>query len=131
VGFEYGVTHAGMTDLVRGAVRCLPFLNDVGIKRVWSGFRPGSPDELPILGPMDGCDGYLNATGHFRTGILNAPITAAMLTAVMMEETPPLPFDPFLMSRFSEEQLRAAFGGDDGTHHETLWDRPSTPGTIG
>lgn len=131
VGFEYGVTHAGMMDLVRGAVRCLPFLNDVGIKRVWSGFRPGSPDELPILGPVDGCDGYLNATGHFRTGILNAPITAEMLTAVMIEETPPLPFEPFLVSRFNEEQLRAAFGGDDGTHHEALWDRPSTPGTIG
>ena len=108
VGFKYGVTHAAIADLVRGAVRCLPFLSDVGVKRVWSGFRPGSPDELPILGPVEDCEGYLNATGHFRTGILNAPITAEMLTALMVGETPPLPFEPFLMSRFSDEQLQAA-----------------------
>jgi hydrogen cyanide synthase HcnC len=107
VGFEYGVTASAITDLVRGAVRCLPFLKDVAVKRVWAGFRPGSPDELPILGPVDGYEGYLNATGHFRTGILNAPITAEMLTALMVGETPPLPIEPFLLSRFSEEERQS------------------------
>ncbi len=130
VGFEYGVTSSALVDLVRGAVRCLPFLNDVGVKRVWAGFRPGSPDELPILGPVDGYGGYLNATGHFRTGILNAPITAEMLTALMVGATPPVPVEPFLHSRFSEEQLQAASVSGDAQHHP-LWDRPSTPGTIG
>ena len=107
VGFEYGVTHSAVVDLVRGAVRCLPFLMEVGVKRAWAGFRPGTPDELPILGPVDGCKGYLNATGHFRTGILNAPITAAMLTALMVGEPPPLPVEPFLLSRFDNSAVPA------------------------
>ena len=62
-------------------------------------------DELPILGPVDGCEGYLNATGHFRTGILNAPITAEMLTAVMVSEAPPVPIEPFLLSRFDKTDI--------------------------
>ena len=107
VGFEYGVTAPAIADLVQGATRCLPFLRDVAVKRVWAGFRPGSPDELPILGPVDGYEGYLNATGHFRTGILNAPITAEILTALMVGDPLPVPIDPFLLSRFSERQLAA------------------------
>ena len=114
VGFEYGVTAFAITDLVQGAVRCLPFLRDVAVKRVWAGFRPGSPDELPILGPVDDCEGYLNATGHFRTGILNAPVTAEMLTALMVGEPLPVPIEPFLLSRFSRQQLAAATVGYDG-----------------
>ena len=132
VGFEYGITYSAMIDLVRGAVRCLPFLHDVGVKRVWAGFRPGSPDELPILGPVDGCGGYLNATGHFRTGILNAPITAEILTALIVGKEPPVPIEPFLLSRFSEQQVEEAIDiGGDAQHHQPLWDRPSTPGAIG
>ena len=104
VGFEYGVTALAIADLTQGAVRCLPFLKDVAVKRVWAGFRPGSPDELPILGPVDGYQGYLNATGHFRTGILNAPITAQMLTALMAGDPLPVPLEPFLLSRFSNGQ---------------------------
>ena len=104
VGFEYGVTAAAMTDLVQGAVRCLPGLSQVAVKRVWAGFRPGSPDELPILGSVPGYEGYLNATGHFRTGILNAPITAEMLVALMVGEPLRLSIEPFLLSRFDNRQ---------------------------
>jgi hydrogen cyanide synthase HcnC len=101
VGFDPGVTPAAIQTLCAGAVRAVPALAEVGVKRVWSGFRPGSPDELPILGPVAGLDGYLNACGHFRTGIVTAPLTGLMLAEIMLGETPSYPIEPFLLERFS------------------------------
>jgi hydrogen cyanide synthase HcnC len=103
VGFDAGVTLSAIQTLCAGAVRAVPALADVGVKRVWSGFRPGSPDELPILGPVDGLDGYLNACGHFRTGILTAPLTGLMLADIMIGAKPSYPVEPFLLSRLSAE----------------------------
>jgi hydrogen cyanide synthase HcnC len=73
----------------------------VAVKRVWSGLRPGSPDDLPILGPVDGLAGYLNACGHFRTGIVNAPLTGHLIAELAAGEHPSYPVEPFLLSRFS------------------------------
>jgi len=101
VGFDPGVTSDAIQTLCAGAVRAVPALAEVGVKRVWSGLRPGSPDELPILGPVDGLDGYLNACGHFRTGILTAPLTGLMLAELMQGEKPSYPLEPFLLSRFA------------------------------
>ena len=67
---------------------------------VWAGLRPGSPDELPILGPVQGVKGYLNACGHFRTGILTSAITGVLIDKVLHEETLPLDLTPFLADRF-------------------------------
>ncbi len=103
VGFDPGVTPTAIQTLCEGAVRAVPALAEVGVKRVWSGLRPGSPDELPILGPVDGLEGYLNACGHFRTGILTAPLTGLILAEVMLGEKPSYPLAPFLLSRFSPE----------------------------
>ncbi|MEO8083377.1 MAG: FAD-dependent oxidoreductase [Ardenticatenales bacterium] len=99
VGFNAGVTPSAIRTLCKGAVRAVPALADVGVKRVWSGLRPGSPDELPILGPVDGVEGYLNAAGHFRTGILNAPLTGIVLTEIARGERPSYPVEPFLLAR--------------------------------
>lgn len=103
VGFDFGVTVTAIQTLCAGAIRAVPALAEVGVKRVWSGFRPGSPDELPILGPVDGLDGYVNACGHFRTGILTAPLTGLILAEVMAGEKPSYPLEPFLLSRFAAE----------------------------
>jgi hydrogen cyanide synthase HcnC len=101
VGFDAGVTPSAIKELSAGAVRAVPFLARARIKRVWSGFRPGTPDELPILGPVDGFDGYLNACGHFRTGILTSPLTGLLVAEMLSGETPSFPIEPFLFSRFS------------------------------
>ncbi len=101
VGFDVGTTPAAMKTLAAGAIRALPFLRDVRVKRVWSGLRPGSPDELPILGPVEGLDGYLNACGHFRTGILNAPLTGLLIAELASGERPSVPVEPFLLARFA------------------------------
>ncbi len=81
-------------------MRAVPGFADVRVKRVWAGFRPGTPDELPILGPVDALSGYLNACGHFRTGIVTAPLTGAMIAALAAAEPPPFPVEPFRLARF-------------------------------
>ncbi len=100
--FDVSVTHDSITSLCRGAVRAVPMLRDVGIKRVWSGLRPGTPDELPILGPIEGVTGIINATGGFRTGIVAAPLMAEIVAQTASEESPTFPIAPFYSSRFLE-----------------------------
>jgi hydrogen cyanide synthase HcnC len=100
VGFDTGTTAAAIRTLSAGAVRAVPALAYATVKRVWSGLRPGTPDELPILGPVDGFTGYLNACGHFRTGILNAPLTGITIADLLTGGQPTYPIAPFLLSRF-------------------------------
>jgi hydrogen cyanide synthase HcnC len=104
-GFDTRVTAAATRTLAAGAVRAVPALARTGVKRVWAGLRPGSPDELPILGPVDGLDGYLNACGHFRTGILNAPLTGLVLAELAAGVPASHPIGPFLQSRFRTPAL--------------------------
>ncbi len=104
-GFDVTTTYPEIAGLVQGAVRCLPELADVNLKRTWAGLRPGSPDELPILGPMKGVEGYLNACGHFRTGILTSAITGVLLDKLVNNEPLPLDITPFLADRFAEERV--------------------------
>jgi hydrogen cyanide synthase HcnC len=99
-GFDVSVTAEGIRTMCRGAVRAVPMLRAVGIKRMWAGLRPGTPDELPILGPVEGLEGYINATGGFRTGIVASPMTARLVAQSIIGEPPELPLEPFLASRF-------------------------------
>lgn len=100
VGFDTRTTAQAATNLSAGAIRAIPALARTRVKRVWSGLRPGTPDELPILGPVHGLSGYLNACGHFRTGILNAPLTGQVLAELALGQSPSHPIDPFLPDRF-------------------------------
>jgi len=77
VGFEKGVTAGGVATILAAAIELAPGLAEARIDETWSGLRPDSPDHLPILGPTD-VDGLLMATGHFRSGVLLAPITARL-----------------------------------------------------
>jgi hydrogen cyanide synthase HcnC len=103
-GFDVGVTPSAIKELAAGAVRAVPFLERVRIKRVWSGLRPATPDELPILGPVQGLGGYYNACGHFRTGILTAPLTGVIMAQLVSGEPNSFPIEPFLLSRFRRGQ---------------------------
>jgi hydrogen cyanide synthase HcnC len=99
-GFDVEVTPSAMKELAAGAVRAVPFLERVRIKRVWSGLRPGTPDELPVLGRVDGLAGYYNAGGHFRTGILTAPLSGVTIAQLVTGEPTSFAIEPFLLSRF-------------------------------
>jgi len=110
VGFDVSVTPEGIANLCRGAVRALPLVRFVGIKRVWAGLRPGTEDELPILGPAPGIEGYVNATGAFRTGIVAAPMTARLVAQCVVGEEPEMPLAPFLVERFAKRELASTAG---------------------
>jgi len=78
VGFEKKVTLGGLQKIVTAALQLAPALADAQVAETWEGLRPDAPDHLPIIGPTD-LDGLLIATGHFRSGILLAPITAQLI----------------------------------------------------
>ena len=71
------VTAGGVHSILDAAIEIAPGLREAEIVETWAGLRPDSPDHLPILGPVD-LEGLLIATGHFRSGILLAPITARL-----------------------------------------------------
>jgi glycine oxidase len=82
VGFTRGVTAGGMVAVLGGAMALMPALGDLRVLRQWSSFRPGSPDGQPLVGLTP--RGWV-ASGHFRNGILLAPLTARRLAAAMLE----------------------------------------------
>lgn len=77
-GFEKRVTAAGIHKLLDAAIELCPALASAEVLETWSGLRPGTPDDLPILGPTD-IAGLSIATGHYRNGILLAPVTARLM----------------------------------------------------
>jgi glycine oxidase ThiO len=85
VGFAAHNTPRGIQQLLTNATRLLPLLQDFPICETWWGFRPATPDELPILGRS----AYANltlATGHYRNGILLTPITAKLIADLVWHE---------------------------------------------
>jgi glycine oxidase len=77
-GFDTAVTAGGVHELLREAYRLLPEVAEMELVEAAAGLRPGTPDNLPLIG-ASGVDGLLWATGHCRNGILLAPLTANML----------------------------------------------------
>lgn len=82
VGFVKQVTPRGLLDLLTLGSTLAPALQDAPVLRTWSGLRPGTADELPLLGPTS-VDGLLFCTGHFRNGILLAPISAEAISQLV------------------------------------------------
>jgi glycine oxidase len=105
-GFQRAVTAEGIAGLLRAAIELVPSLRDLPIARTWCGFRPWAPDSLPVLGPWPGVEGLFVATGHFRNGILLAPITARLMTEWITGREPSLAMKDFLPDRFNRRPAR-------------------------
>jgi glycine oxidase len=99
-GFRKAVTVRGVRGLLEGAVALVPELEDAEITRTWSGLRPSTPDGAPLLGP-GAVRGLVVAAGHFRNGILLAPITAEIVASLVLGEAPPAAIGPFAVNRFA------------------------------
>ncbi len=99
-GFVRAVTPDGLGGLIAAAVALVPEIGGCPITRSWCGFRPWAADGLPVLGPWPGVAGLFAATGHFRNGILLAPVTAALLTRCIVDGETPSSLTPFLPDRF-------------------------------
>jgi glycine oxidase len=100
VGFEKEVTAGAVRGLIAAAARLLPSIERAAFRRAWSGLRPGTPDGLPLLGPSP-LPGLSLATGHFRNGILLAPVTALAI-ADELGGSVSRDLSPFSALRFAE-----------------------------
>jgi glycine oxidase len=100
-GFDKRTDVATIQRLHRPAVAMVPELRNAKILQDWAGLRPGTPDALPILG-LTPTPGYYVATGHFRDGILLAPITAQIMAEIIEGKNPDYYLAPFSPARFSK-----------------------------
>jgi len=105
VGFDREVTAGGVKKILNAAIELIPAFEKARIEEIWAGLRPDSPDHLPILGPTD-VEGLLVATGHFRSGILLAPVTARLMREWISSQEVSVDWDRFSPMRFLEAQQR-------------------------
>ena len=82
MGFDTAVTAGGIHELLREAYRLLPDVAEMEWVGATAGLRPGTPDNLPLVGPGE-IDGLILATGHFRNGILLAPPAAEAVAGLL------------------------------------------------
>jgi glycine oxidase len=106
LGFDTRVTAGGVHELLREAYRALPDVLELELERAVAGLRPGTPDNAPLVGhgPLEG---LLFATGHFRNGILLAPLTAAGIAATLCHEDPPPELAVADPGRFAADRIGA------------------------
>jgi len=83
VGFEERTTAAGVASLLARATALVPALGDATFAAVRQGLRPGSPDDLPYVGPSAVVPGLFYACGHYRNGALLAPLTAGLVARLL------------------------------------------------
>jgi glycine oxidase len=98
-GYEKAVTSGGLEEILGAVNELAPSLAGAEILDTWSGLRPGTPDQLPILGPTD-VEGLMIATGHYRNGILLAPVTAKLTREWITEGRATLNCEDFSPLRF-------------------------------
>ena len=105
-GFDDTLTAGGLLALLEGAWRAVPAIEELPIAETWVGFRPGSRDDAPMLGPS-GIDGLIVATGHHRNGILLTPITVETVSAYVLTGRLPEIVEPFTPERFSRRHAQS------------------------
>jgi len=103
VGFEKHITAGSIEKILSAAIELAPKLAGARVEEMWAGLRPDSPDHLPILGPTD-CDGLLIATGHFRNGILLAPVSARLIREWIVDQRTSIDWERFTPMRFATAQ---------------------------
>ncbi|MFE4105353.1 glycine oxidase ThiO [Almyronema epifaneia] len=118
VGFNPNNTAAGIQQLLAQAIRLYPELQSFPIQECWWGFRPTTPDELPILGASP-CQNLTLALGHHRNGILLAPITATLIGRLIQQQVADPLLSAFAWDRFCSDQSSTA----------ALLTLPATPAT--
>ena len=85
MGYDTAVTAGGVHELLREAYRLLPDVAEMELVDAIAGLRPGTPNNLPLVGP-GAIDGLVLATGHFRNGILLAPLAAQAVADLLSDD---------------------------------------------
>lgn len=95
VGFDKRVTESGVATLLARAAEMVPAVRRASLVRSWAGLRPCPTIRRPIIARLPHCENVIVATGHHRNGILLAPITAQMVTEMVLGRPPSVPLQPF------------------------------------
>ncbi|WP_019630840.1 glycine oxidase ThiO [Actinomadura atramentaria] len=99
LGFDTRVTAGGVWELLRDARELVPGVTELEFTEATAGLRPGSPDNAPLMGPS-AVPGLVLGTGHYRNGVLLAPVSADVLASALLDGTVPEVGRPFLPERF-------------------------------
>jgi glycine oxidase len=98
VGFDTTTTESARMELIQKAQSIMPSLQGLPVIKHWSGLRPGTPHNMPIISTHPSIDNlYLN-TGHFRYGLSMAPASARLISEIMMGQPPFLDVSPFKLA---------------------------------
>jgi glycine oxidase len=108
VGFRKRNTVEAVRRLRRSAEEMVPALKLSRLASAWAGLRPGSPDGLPMMGRLPGWSNVWIASGHFRNGILLAPITGKLMAEAILHGKHDARLRPFDPGRFGEGRGRLA-----------------------
>ena len=100
VGFLKSVTAGGVKSILVNAAEISPAVEKLPILSSWAGLRPRAPDGLPLLGPCDEIEGLIYATGHYRNGILLAPLTGELMAETVVNGRIPSELAAFSPNRF-------------------------------
>jgi glycine oxidase len=98
-GFDRSITPAGVGGLLANVQQLSSHVESLPIGEIWTGLRPASPDGLPVIGKA-AVEGLIYATGHYRNGILLAPITASAVRSILEETPSPIPLAALSPLRF-------------------------------
>ena len=99
-GFEKQVTAAGVHSILKAALEISPRIAALPLTDSWAGLRPRAGDTLPVLGPCAEIAGVYYATGHYRNGILLAPITGELIARAVVDRVFPATLEIFSPDRF-------------------------------
>lgn len=100
-GFKRQVTAAGLHNILANAFEISPQIRDLAVTDTWAGLRPKAPDNLPVLGPDPEVAGLFYATGHYRNGILLAPVTGELIAEAILGTFNTSRFGAFSPNRFT------------------------------
>jgi glycine oxidase len=98
-GFAKSVTAAGLVSVLGSALEIAPFLADVPMVDAWAGLRPGTPDDLPLIGP-GALPGLFHAGGLYRNGILLGPLVGELVAGLALGRSPEVDLTAFSPQRF-------------------------------
>ncbi len=117
LGPDTTVTAGGVWGLLRDARALVPGITELELQDATAGLRPGTPDNAPVIGPCE-LPGLVLATGHFRAGVLLAPVTADTVAAYLRTGTPDPAWAAFRAGRFGARGQRAAASQGQGVQPE-------------
>lgn len=120
-GFAKRVTPDGLASLADIVTSVLPVLASQPILDIWTGLRPGTIDSLPTIGPDPrAAGGFLWATGHYSSGMMQMPATALVVTDLALRRAPRLAIDQLTVDRYLDGRALAASSQIQGIERRRL-----------